>query len=362
MIKKILILSGLLVGQMGFAGEPSQLERNFKRAHAAYQTAINRYDRAQAKVHAETSFKLGCELYEKASDNCIALTIRYSKFTPDFEVAEKILRQLFEDVAEAYGEDSLQIGVLALSVIKNFPTNENQDVFDFITGFLIYRIEDVAGELERLNPQLAGEFWLEAVETLDSAGYRYRKEIKKAYRFLKENSPAENEKLINARYLAAKYYFHKGDSDKAIELHEENVKAMVSLAVESLNDLEIETRGLLVAAYQKEGLSNKAQSHLVGLSKISEWSVFADPIYRTWAKYPDFAWNNNQEGRVKLSFDLDDKGRPVNIKVIEADHGNTFKRAAIKALREWRFIPKFEDGKPVPATGLSTSISFAIGK
>ncbi|GEM_PF-1458002 len=367
MMKNLLGISfaALTVLQSAHADENTAKEQAFNQAYAALKTALSNNDAEQTKLSAKKSYELGCDFYGRTSERCFELTDNYAEIMDelaDFDEAEIVYRDALAKMAIEYGDNSIEVGELALNILQSLSVGTNHDVNDFIVRFLSYRIDDAADELERQDPLAAGEFWFKAIQAYNRHGYRNKKEILKAYQLMDEHSKTENQALVVCRFMAAKYYFHKRDIDDGIELHEKNIQAMEQLNDPQLKRLEIQTRGLLITSYQREGNRKKEQQHLVGLAKITPWSKNAEPIYRTGAEYPEYAWHNNMEGTVILRFDLDKSGRPKNIKVVSADHGNTFKRSAIKSLRKWRFLPKLENGKPVKAKGLETSVSFALAK
>ena len=68
--------------------------------------------------------------------------------------------------------------------------------------------------------------------------------------------------------------------------------------------------------------------------------------------YPRAALRAGQEGSVLLSISIDARGVPTDVQVIQrsGDRSRDFDRAAIEAVRQWRFEPALHDGKAVPST------------
>lgn len=65
----------------------------------------------------------------------------------------------------------------------------------------------------------------------------------------------------------------------------------------------------------------------------------AIPISRTPPQYPRQAAINLIEGSVTLSHRINQDGQPTDIKVVNAQPEGVFERAAIDALKGWRFAP-----------------------
>lgn len=68
--------------------------------------------------------------------------------------------------------------------------------------------------------------------------------------------------------------------------------------------------------------------------------------------YPRSALRAGQEGAVMLRIDVDARGVPTDVQVVErsGDRDRAFDRAAIEAARQWRFQPATRNGEPVAAT------------
>jgi protein TonB len=72
-------------------------------------------------------------------------------------------------------------------------------------------------------------------------------------------------------------------------------------------------------------------------------------IQRVAAQYPDDAARNGIEGAVDLSLTISSRGDVHDVTVVHAEPSNIFNRAAIAAVRRWRYEPRTIDGIPVDA-------------
>lgn len=86
----------------------------------------------------------------------------------------------------------------------------------------------------------------------------------------------------------------------------------------------------------------------------------ATPIVRIDPKYPVAAAREGIEGWVKLSFSIDQTGKVVNASVIDAQPKRIFNKAALKALKRWKYRPKVENGQAVTQTGQSVMLEFKL--
>ena len=70
--------------------------------------------------------------------------------------------------------------------------------------------------------------------------------------------------------------------------------------------------------------------------------------------YPQEARRRGIEGVVEISFLITREGRTADLRVLHAEPGTTFVRAALEAVRRWRFTPPQKDGRPVAVRALQT--------
>ncbi|HEX4387357.1 MAG TPA: energy transducer TonB [Steroidobacteraceae bacterium] len=78
--------------------------------------------------------------------------------------------------------------------------------------------------------------------------------------------------------------------------------------------------------------------------------------------YPDNAFNQHISGSVTVQFTVDGNGDTRDIRVIEATPPGVFDRAAINAVKHWRYAPPVVNGAPVDVPGVKTLIRFELPK
>lgn len=84
------------------------------------------------------------------------------------------------------------------------------------------------------------------------------------------------------------------------------------------------------------------------------------PIFRVQPEYPIRAITRGIEGYVDLLFDVTASGKTENIRVIAAEPEGYFERAAIRALKKWKYKPPSDDGVPHGQENMMTRISFTL--
>ncbi|MDY6943683.1 MAG: TonB family protein [Pseudomonadota bacterium] len=71
------------------------------------------------------------------------------------------------------------------------------------------------------------------------------------------------------------------------------------------------------------------------------------PTMHVPPQYPIRARLDRIEGYVDVAFTITKQGRVTDIEVLRAEPPNVFERSALMALRQWRFEPRYRDGRPV---------------
>ncbi len=77
-------------------------------------------------------------------------------------------------------------------------------------------------------------------------------------------------------------------------------------------------------------------------------------------EYPARALTKGIEGFVDVRFDVTARGSTDNIQITLGMPERIFDRAAIKAVKKWKFQPMVADGKAVPYAGLEQRITFQL--
>ena len=87
----------------------------------------------------------------------------------------------------------------------------------------------------------------------------------------------------------------------------------------------------------------------------------AVPLVRLAPRFPERALRSGTEGRVLVEFSVDRVGRVRNAFVVVAEPPGVFDRAALEAIRGWRYSPRIVNGRAVERTGLRVAIPFRLG-
>jgi protein TonB len=84
------------------------------------------------------------------------------------------------------------------------------------------------------------------------------------------------------------------------------------------------------------------------------------PLVRVDPEYPPRARQQGIEGWVEIEFTISPVGTVQDAVVIAAKPSFVFDRAALRAIRKWRYNPKIESGSPVARPGIQVRLRFEI--
>jgi len=86
----------------------------------------------------------------------------------------------------------------------------------------------------------------------------------------------------------------------------------------------------------------------------------AVPLLRVEPRYPPVAAQEGTEGWVQLRFSIGRSGQTKNVVVVDSYPPVVFDRAALDAVRKWKYQPKVVDGQQVERHGLLVKLTFKL--
>ena len=84
------------------------------------------------------------------------------------------------------------------------------------------------------------------------------------------------------------------------------------------------------------------------------------PVVRVNPQYPPRAAERGTEGWVELRFSISASGTVEDAEVTKSHPGKVFDRAALRAVRRWKYNPKIKDGNPVERHGITVRLEFNL--
>lgn len=115
-----------------------------------------------------------------------------------------------------------------------------------------------------------------------------------------------------------------------------------------------------VASIADDSTTDAATEALQAVAESAQQSVPAKQIKRSAPRYPATELRKGKQAWVQVAYCIDENGTPQNVSVIESVGNNRFETAAVNSIKEWRFEPAMQNGKPSWQSRNQTYITFAI--
>lgn len=84
-------------------------------------------------------------------------------------------------------------------------------------------------------------------------------------------------------------------------------------------------------------------------------------VFKAIPKYPREAVFQRIEGEVIVNFDIDENGTVNNLSVLDAKPPEIFNESALEAAAQFKYLPKYVDGKPVRVENVRNRLRFTLG-
>ncbi len=129
---------------------------------------------------------------------------------------------------------------------------------------------------------------------------------------------------------------------------------MAQLTIEAppIDGIKVQS-GLFLGSFIKQGQDSQ------DLAGLPDGDV--QPLLRIAPQYPRRAAIKGVEGWVKIAFTIQGDGTVSDPQVINAKPSRIFNRAALTAIKKWKFRPRMVDGKAVPRKAEQV-IEFSLAK
>ncbi|MFB2726706.1 energy transducer TonB [Shewanella mangrovisoli] len=354
---KILPLASLFALALSTSLPLNASENTFSQAYSDYQAALKQGDDAQIEACAQRAFELGEAQYAKDSVDLANLAMNWAG-----ALKTVAMPNLFEGDNAAKTAKAYELYQLALSNYKKHYGEHAAELIDPLLGAAETSPKlTVAKELfenaieiaeKTANKKLLADVKIATFDRLTNTGL-YTAQVRdyafEAYETYKEILPENALDRVKATYVVGAIEYAEKHDDKAIPLLLEVVKQFEALKFS--HPYALSAHAYLVELYERQGKREESTAHCIAIGKMRPWADTQEqqPLFRTTPKYPKSYLIQGKSGYVTLNFTVDEMGFVKNPEVLESKGGVLFEKSTLKMIEEWRYAPKFEHGKPVPA-------------
>lgn len=308
---------------------------------------------------ARSAYNLGSELYGKSNINTANLALNLAvHLNQDNETRQA--RTYIDVAVKTYKNDfsklSKELADLYITIADSFTRK-----YDEKANMYYIKAISVLDDMSDKDALFAASTKLLVGKALLNLSKKQSKVLLDAQSELAKLLPANDKRVVQAKFWAGKYYMAAGDFDDAVDSFSANLPVFDKLNG-ATHPLELSTHAFLVRALEGEGRSDEATKHCVAIGSMKPWDDSQDavPLYRANPKYPRELARKGKTGYVVLSFTISESGMVKDTEVIEHKGSTAFKKPALAAVKQWRYAPKFVDGKAVSAEEQIVRVEFSL--
>ncbi|WP_371994867.1 energy transducer TonB [Shewanella sp. 10N.286.54.B9] len=332
----------------------------FSDAYKAYKAAVVAKNNTDIENYALQAYKLGTQKFAGDSLDLAMLALNAgdasiqnmpaNPYTEENKAkADALKEQAFalykvalDNYKKEYGADAVELIDPLMGLADS---SSKKEAREYLNDAL-----DIAADSE--NPMLLADTQKAYFEMLSNSQYYTRKVrdyMLDAYQTYQQLLPENSMKRVLAAYTVGSIEYAEKHYDKA-----ETALLYVIEQFEALefdHPYELAAHAKLVELYERQGESDKSTQHCIAIGSMQPWSPEQEqsPLFRKEPMYPISAARAGREGWTIIDFTVDEMGFVVEPVIIESDGGSRFEKESLKAIKSWRYAPKFVDGKATEA-------------
>ncbi len=335
-------------------------ELDFEQSVATCERLVRGQRLREAIPHARAAYEIAKGIYGPAHEKTLASSCNYGRLllaTGDIETARPILQQNIEQYENRYGRDALELVDplmdLAHASVAARESTEHTRYFD--------RAIEIASRAKGKDSILLASLNLEAGISLlkadDLRGLDYVIQARSIYQSrLGDSNPSTGV----AAFWVGKGYFASQQYAEAVASLNAALDAFHH-PIQPGNPLTLSSHALLVEAYQRLGEPENATVHCQAIGRLVPWKPGTQkPLYVQKPKYPAKEKLHGREGQVLLEFVIDKEGFVKEPKVLKLRGSHQFSEAALEAIQNWRYAPRFENGVALDTPGVKYLMKFRL--
>lgn len=168
-------------------------------------------------------------------------------------------------------------------------------------------------------------------------------------------------RTLHMQFLLGKLTYSQDKLDDAVEVFTD-IATRIDERLYYSHPWALKAHALLVNAYSRLGEEDLATEHCRLIGSMTPWDDEQEPqpIFRINPKYPVAAARAGKEGFVVIEFDIDEDGFVREPQVLDYTGHKQFAKAAMAVLEDWRYAPKFDNGKAVLAANQRVQLDFKL--
>ncbi len=327
-------------------GVGADTQQDFNVAYQAYREAMAGGRYAAALAPAAQARELGESLYADDPPRMATLVFNHGFVLGKLkrhDEAYPVLKRARKLMGEAFGKDAKEMLNVGMALLGSAPPGRIRHYMEESLELARMRHDGNGKLMADIKLQGALRLWgRDATSLLQEAAEGYQ-------------AAGDTNGYAVAQFWIGKKHFVRRDYRKVLE--------PLSTVIETLPErhrLALMARAHLVEVHEELGQSDRATEHCLGIGRTRPWTGNDDykPLFKRPPDYPRGELARNRGGMVLLEFTVDEMGFVREPMVVESKGGKAFHAPALEAAKEFRYAPRFVDGKPVAVQQVRNRIVF----
>lgn len=365
MLAALLALT-VMGGANALAASDQGDQAKFQAAYSRYQQAIEDMDAEAAANAAKEAVELGKTLLADDSPSMAALYVNYGMALVDakrFEDAIPPLKAGIKRLEKLHGKthESLIDPLWALADAYKGNLIQQHESIPYLKRVLRL-VERIRGKddllFAKINQQLGEALYLSFYQQPRAPAY-----LKTAYDTYQRlyNRPAFRTGL--AAFWLGKSAMQRRNHALAEEYFYDALSLFEDTSAPG-HEFQMLAHTFLILLYEKRGKSDLADAHCQAISLLRPLTGVDGhmPLYKKVPVYPVEALQWRREGFALIEFTVTIRGTVTNMSVVESKGHKSFERAALEAVKFFRYAPAVKDGELVETQGVRNLITFEMAR
>ena len=336
----------------------------FKAAYGRYQTALEADDTEAASAAAARALELGKLLFAADSPSLLALYVNHGDLLIDrarYAEAVPVLREAVSSFEKQWGKKDPRL-IFALWALAE--ANGRTGEHDLAIKQLI-RLSRMVKKAHGAD----GRLFADVRQLLGQESYFSASQYKKARRPLADAydiystlyGDSVYQTGLAALWLGKAELLGKNGTRPAERYFLEALKIFEATTPPD-HPLRLAAHELLVHIYEDTARGDRASAHLLAIALMAPRpEIDGDlPLHKKSPVYPPAAARLGKEGWVVVEFTVSSGGSVIDPAVVRASGGAEFERAALDAVKAYRYAPAVVDGRAIASRGVRNLVSFKM--
>ncbi len=331
---------------------------DFNKAYRAYTAAQKDGSPDEKTASALKAYTLGKEYHKNNPKTLGILAQNYAGLERDTKKSIRAFSHALKQYELAYGKDAFELADILIELakvkVRHRHTFSNNSQFSRAKKLIRTHKGKDSIEMARFH-MTVGKLALQYGQRSALNSFQEAKNI-----YETKADTVQKAEIALTNFWMGKFYLANRQLQKATKELTTSLDTFTETS--SNSQLTMINHATLIEVYERRHLRDEATKHCLAIGRATPQKDDQDylPVFQVHPKYPISAQQARIEGYAIVELTVDEKGFVHKPTIVEMEGSKSFGKEALKAAKEFRYIPKFKDGRPVRVTGVRYKFSFNL--